>query len=47
MRMSNKSPQFNNLKAWFKKLGLIGFLFFFVKGLLWLIIPYLVVKGII
>jgi len=28
-----------------KKLGWIGFLFFLIKGLLWLIIPYMIAKG--
>lgn len=23
-------------EAWFKRIGLIGFLFFFIKGLLWI-----------
>lgn len=27
--------------GWLKKLGLIGFLFFFLKGMLWLILPFL------
>lgn len=27
------------LKNWLKKLGFWGFLFFLVKGMLWLIIP--------
>lgn len=27
------------MKTWIKRFGLVGFLFFFVKGLLWLIIP--------
>lgn len=26
----------NNLKSWLKKLGVAGFLFFLVKGLVWL-----------
>lgn len=26
------------LKIWFKRLGLLGFMFFFVKGLVWLAI---------
>ena len=25
----------DKMKSWFLKLGLVGFLFFFVKGLLW------------
>jgi hypothetical protein len=30
---------------WLKKLGWAGFLFFLIKGLLWLIIQYLIAKG--
>jgi hypothetical protein len=26
---------------WIKRLGLAGFLFFFLKGMLWLLIPWL------
>jgi len=26
----------DKMKNWFLKLGLVGFLFFFVKGLLWI-----------
>lgn len=29
-------------KSWIKRLGFWGFIFFLVKGLLWLIIPALV-----
>jgi len=28
---------------WFKRFGVVGFLFFLIKGLLWLIIPALAV----
>jgi hypothetical protein len=31
---------------WFKRIGIAGFIFFLLKGLLWLIIPYLLAKGI-
>jgi hypothetical protein len=42
----NQSPQNpNKFQSWLKKLGLAGFLFFLIKGLLWLIIPYLIAKG--
>jgi hypothetical protein len=27
---------------WIKRLGLLGFLFFLVKGLLWLLVPALI-----
>jgi len=30
---------------WFRRMGWAGFLFFLIKGLLWLIIPYLIAKG--
>lgn len=33
------------VRMWFKRLGWAGFLFFLIKGLLWLIIPYLIAKG--
>jgi hypothetical protein len=32
---------------WFKKVGWIGFFFFLIKGLMWLLIPYLMTKGLI
>lgn len=34
------------LKAWFKRMGVAGFLFFLIKGLLWLLVPYLISLGI-
>jgi len=30
------------LANWIKRLGFVGFLFFLVKGLLWLLIPALI-----
>ncbi len=32
----------NKVLIWLKRLGLAGFLFFLIKGLLWLIIPALI-----
>ncbi len=32
------------LKKWVKKLGFWGFLFFLVKGLVWLALGYFIVK---
>ncbi len=29
-------------RGWFQRLGVLGFAFFFVKGLLWLIVPGLI-----
>jgi len=37
------TPRF---KTWLKRVGWLGFLFFLVKGLLWLLIPYLIAKGV-
>jgi hypothetical protein len=31
--------------SYLKKIGWAGFFFFLIKGLLWLIIPYLIAKG--
>lgn len=35
----------SRLKVWFKKLGVAGFLFFFVKGLVWIAIFAFGVEG--
>jgi hypothetical protein len=32
----------NALTMWVKRLGVAGFLFFLIKGLLWLIVPALI-----
>lgn len=29
-----------------KRLGWVGFAFFLIKGLLWLLIPYLIARGL-
>ncbi len=34
------------LVRWIKKIGFWGFLFFLFKGLLWLILPWLLARGI-
>jgi hypothetical protein len=41
--MNQDKPQkrWEKLVIWVKKLGVLGFLFFLIKGLLWLIIPAL------
>jgi hypothetical protein len=31
------------LRTWFKRIGLLGFLFFLLKGLAWLIAPALLI----
>jgi len=35
----------NKLVAWFKKIGIVGFLFFLIKGLVWLVVFYMAGKG--
>jgi len=30
---------------WLKRLGVMGFLFFLAKGLMWLLVPILLAKG--
>jgi hypothetical protein len=39
--------QRGKLMNWFKRLGVFGFFFFLIKGLMWLIIPYLIAKGLL
>jgi hypothetical protein len=39
-----KTP--NRFRKWIKRVGVLGFLFFLIKGLLWLLIPYLIAKGV-
>lgn len=36
-------PRRIELAGWFRRLGWIGFLFFFAKGLLWLTLPAILV----
>ena len=39
--MEPESRQENIVKGWVKRFGFLGFMFFLIKGLLWLIIPAL------
>ncbi|MCS6873508.1 MAG: hypothetical protein RML33_01360 [Acidobacteriota bacterium] len=34
--------QRGKVNQWIKRLGVVGFLFFLIKGLLWLIVPILI-----
>lgn len=34
-------------RSWIGRIGMIGFLFFLVKGLLWLLIPSLIAIGLL
>lgn len=36
---NNKEQKKSRVITWVKRLGIAGFLFFFIKGLLWLIVP--------
>lgn len=42
--MSTTMTKENKLLKWLRKLGFWGFMFFLVKGLVWLVIGYFVVK---
>ena len=42
--MSQVMTKENKLLKWLRKLGFWGFMFFLVKGLVWLAIGYFVVK---
>ena len=48
--MENENLNQNNhpktIKKLLKKFGIAGFLFFFIKGLLWLIVPFLITLGL-
>ncbi len=41
------STQGNKLVHWLKKLGFWGFIFFLLKGLLWLLLPWLAAQGLL
>ena len=36
--VKDNATKINKLKAWLKKLGVAGFLFFLIKGLVWVAI---------
>ena len=38
--MEETTPKKKDFKAWIKKLGVAGFLFFFIKGLAWIAVAY-------
>jgi hypothetical protein len=39
MRETENTNQPTGFARWIKRFGVAGFLFFFIKGLLWLIVP--------
>ncbi len=42
MQESKQPTKTSAVRRWLKRLGFWGFMFFFVKGLLWLIVPALI-----
>ncbi len=42
MQENEEQKQTSLFNKWIKRFGVAGFLFFFIKGLLWLIIPALI-----
>ncbi len=46
MSTQTNTPWQHRVLRWVKKLGFWGFLFFLVKGLLWLLLPWLLARGI-
>lgn len=38
--------RWDKFKKWLKRLGWAGFFFFLIKGLLWLLVPYIIGKSI-
>jgi hypothetical protein len=43
---TSKEPSGNKLKTWLKRVGIVGFLFFLIKGLVWLALFFFVGKSI-
>ena len=41
LKMSETEGQSASGQHWLKRMGLAGFAFFFLKGLLWILIPWL------
>ena len=44
MSMKEKTEEPSRWRTWLRKVGVAGFMFFTVKGLLWLIIPTIAAK---
>jgi len=42
--MSNQLQNHNKLRAWLKRFGFFGFMFFFIKGLGWIAVVYFGIK---
>ena len=42
--MLNQPQNHNKLRAWLKRFGFFGFMFFFIKGLGWIALVYFGIK---
>ena len=42
--MVNKFMNSNKFRYWLKRLGFLGFMFFFIKGLVWIAVIYFGLK---
>lgn len=42
MKEVNRQAQKAKIVSWLKKVGFLGFLFFLIKGLIWLVIFYFI-----
>lgn len=42
MQETERPDEQKGFAKWIKRFGVAGFLFFFIKGLLWLIVPALI-----
>ena len=42
--MVNKFMNNNKFRHWLKRLGFLGFMFFFIKGLVWIAVIYFGLK---
>jgi hypothetical protein len=43
MQETENADQPKGFAKWIKRFGVAGFLFFFIKGLLWLIVPAILI----
>lgn len=44
MMTAEKNKKTSVLSVWIKRIGFWGFLFFLIKGLLWLVVTYWILK---
>jgi hypothetical protein len=44
MMTAEKNKETSRFMLWMKRIGFWGFLFFLIKGLVWLTVTYLIIK---